>query len=83
MPSLPGNKRILMKQDVDEMVGPLEDSTITALIATGGSRDDLLEAYAWLTADDAQHRRLHREPHGTVAQLCEILEAEIARPDEP
>ena len=83
MPSLPGNKRILMKQDVDEIVGPLEDSTITALIATGASRDDLLEAYAWLTADDAQHRRLHREPHGTVAQLCEILEAEIARPDEP
>jgi hypothetical protein len=83
MPTPLGNKRILMKEDVDEIVGPLEDSTIAALIATGASRDDLLEAYAWLTADDAQHRRLHREPHGTIAQLCEILEAEIAPPDEP
>lgn len=75
-------KRILTKEDIDEIVGRLDDAATAAIIATEATRDDLLEAYEWLTADDAQHRRLHSAPHGTVARLCDLLEAEIAPPEE-
>jgi hypothetical protein len=75
-------KRILTKEDLDEIVGRLDDAVAAAIIATGASREELLEAYAWLTADDAMHRRLHRAPHGTIAELCDLLEAEIVPPEE-
>lgn len=75
-------KRVVTKEDIDEIVGRLDDAVTSAIIATGASREELLEAYSWLTADDAQHRRLHSAPRGTIAQLYELLEAEIVPPDE-
>jgi hypothetical protein len=81
-PRPPGHQRIVTKQDVDEMVGQLDDAAVAAIIATGASRDELLEAHAWLTADDAQRSRLHHAPRGIVAQLCDLLEAEISPPEE-
>ncbi|MGO8915489.1 MAG: hypothetical protein ACLQJR_06230 [Stellaceae bacterium] len=77
-----GEQRIVTKKDIDEIVGRLDDAATAAIIATGASRDELLEAYAWLTADDAQRHRLHRAPHGMIARLCDLLEAEIAPPEE-
>ncbi len=78
----PEQRRVVTKQDIDEVVGRLDDAAATAIVATGASREELLEAYAWLTADDAQRRRLHRAPSGTVARLCDLLEAEISPPEE-
>lgn len=75
-------KRVVTKEDVDEIVGRLDDAVTAAIIATGATRDELLEAYEWLTADDAQHRRLHQGPGGTIAGLCDLLEAEITPPEE-
>jgi hypothetical protein len=75
-------KRILTKEDIDEIVGRLDDAATAAIIATGATRDELLEAYEWLTADDAQHRRLHSAPHGIIARLCDLLEPEITPPEE-
>ena len=77
-----GRKRVVSKADIDEIVGRLDDAAAAAIIAMGASRDELLEAYAWLTADDAQRRRLHSAPHGTVARLLSLLEAEIVPPEE-
>lgn len=75
-------RRVVTKEDIDEIVGRLDDAATAALIATGASRDELLEAYAWLTADDAQHRRLHHAPGGMIARLYDLLEAEIVPPEE-
>jgi hypothetical protein len=75
-------KRIVTKEDIDEIVGRLDDAATAAIIATEASRDELLEAYAWITADDAQHHRLHRALHGTIARVYDLLEAEIAPPEE-
>ena len=74
--------RIVSKEDIDEIVGRLDDAAAAAIMATGASRDELMEAYAWLTADDALRRRLHHAPHGTVAWLCELLAAEMEPPEE-
>jgi len=73
---------IVGKADIDEIVGQLDDALVAAVIATGASREELIEAYAWLTADDALHRDLHHAPQGRVAEICELLEAEIAPPEE-
>ncbi len=67
----------LTREEVIEVAGPLDDGRILQIIETGASKDELLEAFTWLSADDALARGLHREPHGRIAQLCEILE----RPD--
>lgn len=81
-PRPPGQQGVVTKQDIDEIVGRLDDAAVAAIVATDASRDELLEAYAWLTADDAQRRRLHRAPSGLVARLCDLLEAEISPPEE-
>jgi hypothetical protein len=78
----PAERKRVTKTDIDEIVGRLDDAAAAAIIATGASRDELVEAYAWLTADDAQRRRLHSAPRGTVAQLLSLLEAEIVPPEE-
>ena len=75
-------KRVVSKADIDEIVGRLDDAAVAAIIATEATRDELLEAYAWLTADDAQRRRLHSAPRSTVARLLSLLEAEIGPPEE-
>lgn len=69
-------------EEVAEAVGPLEDATVATIIATGASREEVLEAYAWLSADDDMHRELHRAPHGVVAAVCDILEAELMPVDD-
>lgn len=69
-------------REIEEIVGELEPATIESIIATGATREEVLEANAWLSADDSLHRELHRMPHGTVAQVYEILEAEISAPND-
>jgi len=65
-------------REIGEIVGELEPAAIASIIATGATRGEVLEAYAWLSGNDSMHRELHRMPHGTVAAVYEILEAEIA-----
>ena len=67
----------MTREDVIEIAGPLDDGRVLQILKTGATRDELLEAFTWVSADDAMARELHHQPHGRVAQLCEILE----RPD--
>ncbi len=69
-------------REIQEIVGELDPATIASIVATGATREDVLEAYTWLSADDSLHRELHRMPHGMVARIYEILEAEIVPPDD-
>lgn len=69
-------------REIGEIVGELDAAAIESIIATGATREEVLEAYAWLSADDSLHRELHHVPHGTVARVYEILEAEMAPPNE-
>jgi hypothetical protein len=69
-------------REIGEIVRELAAATIASIIATGATREEVLEAYAWLSADDSLHRELHHMPHGTVARVYEILEAELAPPND-
>ena len=71
----------MTREDVVLVLGPVDEALIVEIIATGASREELEEAFAWLHADDVIGRQLRRQPTGKVAELCEILEAEEEEPD--
>ena len=65
------------RDDIVEIAGNLDEGRILQILKTEANREELLEAFTWLSADDAMARDRHRAPHGRVAELLEILE----RPD--
>ena len=66
--------------EVVEIMGRLDDAVMAAILRTGATRDEVLEAYAWLSSDDYLHRARHSAIHGTAAEVYRILEAELAPP---
>lgn len=75
-------RRVVTASDIGEIVGELDPAAVASIIATGATRDELLEAFSWLSSDDSLHRALHHGPRGRVAQVYDILDAEIALPDD-
>ncbi len=69
-------------EEIADIVGKIENGTLAAIIATGATRDEVLEANTWLNADNDMHRELHHVPRGVVAQVLDILEAETVQPEE-
>ncbi len=69
-------------EEIADIVGGIENGTLAAIMATGATRDEVLEANTWLNADDDMHRELHHAPRGVVAQVLDILEAETVQPEE-
>lgn len=63
---------------IRRIVGTVDEKTAADLIATGASEEELLEAIAWVHADDAMMDRLRPMPSGRVARLVELLQ-----PSEP
>jgi hypothetical protein len=66
----------MTREDVIEVLGPVDDDVIVEVLGVGATREELEEAFAWLNADDVLGRQLHRQPSGRVAELCEILQPE-------
>ncbi len=75
--------RPAVASEIRDIVGPVEDAVITAILDIGATREEVLEARAWLNSDDYLHRRLHHALTGRAAQVFEILEAELPEPDRP
>jgi hypothetical protein len=60
----------MTREDVTHIVGPaMDDSVILEILGTGASKEELEEASAWLSADDAMTRSAHHRPHGVVASF--------------
>lgn len=70
--------RTLTRTDVAEICGRLDDMRVAAIIGTGASPAELMEARTWMASDDYLSGTLHRQPSGRVAALVELLRA-----DEP
>jgi hypothetical protein len=75
-------RRPATAEEIADIVGTVENGTIAAIIATGATRDEVLEANTWLNADNDMHRELHHMPRGVVARVLDILEAEIVPSEE-
>jgi hypothetical protein len=75
-------ERAATATEIRSIVGPADDAIISSILALGATRDDVVEAKTWLVSDDYLHRKLHHSLQGRAAEVFEILEAELAQPDE-
>ncbi|MGQ9370995.1 hypothetical protein [Azospirillum sp. ST 5-10] len=78
MPDREPLQQTLIRDQVIEICGNLDDMRIANIIATGASPAELMEARTWLASDDYLGGDLGRSASGRVARLVEILKA-----DEP
>ena len=65
----------MTREDLVHVVGPaVAESVILEILGTGATKEELEEAFAWVNADDAMTREGRHQPHGPVAELCDILQ---------
>lgn len=63
----------LTREAITRVLGPVDDSTAAEIAATGASENELREAHAWLTSDDALVNEMRSFPSPRVSELIEIL----------
>ncbi len=75
--------RPLTRKAINGIVGRVSDETAAALIATGASEEQLVEARQWSFGDSSLGEEKGRPLEGVVAELYDILTADAAlRADE-
>lgn len=72
----------LTREDILSVVGPVDETVIADVIATGATLGELSEAWAWATNDEALISEGRPPPTGRAAQLVDIL-ADQDEDDEP
>lgn len=65
----------LTHQDVVDVVGAMEDDKIAAVIATGATMEELVEAYAWASDETDALAEAEKSLSGAVADVYDILTA--------
>ena len=66
----------ITKEEIRQVLGPVEDGFAAEIVATGASFQDLMEAWAWLNSDEALINEGHHLPSPRVAELVAMLEPE-------
>ncbi|MBY5334972.1 hypothetical protein HFO99_13675 [Rhizobium leguminosarum] len=70
----------LSSEDVIAVLGPVDETLVADILATGASVRDLAEAWAWVNADEALLNEGRRLPAGKVAELVDLLEVDDETP---
>ncbi|MBY5368151.1 hypothetical protein HFO98_19740 [Rhizobium leguminosarum] len=70
----------LSSEDVIAVLGPVDETLVADILATGASVRDLAEAWAWVNADEALMNEGRRLPAGKVAELVDLLEVDDETP---
>lgn len=66
---------VLTRHAITRVLGPVDNAIAAELIATGATEEELVEAHAWVTSDEAMVDEHRPFPSGRVAELTEILRA--------
>ena len=66
--------------DVVSVLGPVDETVVADIVATGVTPEELAEARAWVNADEAMIGEGRPLPCGRVAELVELLQPDQ---DEP
>jgi hypothetical protein len=74
--------RPLTASEIREILRRPDDDLVGAILALQATREDLLEANTWLSADDDLRRERHEALHGKVAAILELLDARITEEPE-
>ncbi|HUG63358.1 MAG TPA: hypothetical protein VMP03_16045 [Methylomirabilota bacterium] len=72
---------MLTYEEAKQVLGPVDDSVIADVVKTGATREELVEALAWIGGDDVLIGEGRSPPKGVVAALVDILAP--ADEDEP
>ncbi|BCH23363.1 hypothetical protein MesoLjLc_30640 [Mesorhizobium sp. L-8-10] len=66
----------MTRKDVVSVLGPVDEATITEIISTGASVEELREAWAWAFGDEALMSEGRPLPGTRVASLIDLIEPE-------
>ena len=66
----------MASEDVVSVLGPVDETLIAEVMATGASFDELREAWAWLNGDEALINQGRPLPGTRVATLIDLLEVD-------
>ncbi|MCJ9670501.1 MULTISPECIES: hypothetical protein [unclassified Neorhizobium] len=70
----------LSSENVIAVLGPVDETLVADILATGASVRDLAEAWAWVNADEALMNEGRKLPTGKVAELVDLLEIDDEEP---
>jgi uncharacterized membrane protein YkvA (DUF1232 family) len=70
------------RKDVIAMLGELDDVAVANIVATGATVEELAEAHAWITNDEALINAGKPLPGGRVGRLVEIVAAKEREEEE-
>jgi len=73
----------MTRQEVISVLGPVGDVTITEIVATGASLDELREAWAWVYGDEALINQGRPLPGIRVAALIDLIDPDQDDPTGP
>ena len=71
----------MTSDDVIAILGPSDETLIADIIASGATRAELAEAFAWANNDEALMGEGRPLPKGTVALLIDLLDVEDDAPE--
>ena len=71
----------LTRADIVGILKPAEDTVVVQILATGATKEEFAEAYAWMQNDEALMNAGRSLPSGRIGQIVTILQA--AEDDAP
>ena len=71
----------MTSDDVITILGPVDETLVADVIATGGTQAKLAEAFAWINNDEALLSEGRVLPAGKVAELIDLLMEEELEPE--
>lgn len=63
----------MTSQEVVSVLGPVDETLVTEIIATGATPAELAEAWAWINNDEALMGEGRSLPTGRLAAFVELL----------
>ena len=67
---------IVTRTEVVSVLGPSDETLIMDVLATGATHEELAQAWAWVTNDEALMNDGHSLPSGRTAELVALLAPE-------
>ncbi|MBP2561925.1 hypothetical protein J2T08_002025 [Neorhizobium galegae] len=71
----------ITSNDIVAVLGPVDETLVAQIIATGATQAELAEAFAWANDDEAMIGEGRPLPAGKVAALIELLDADEEEPE--